>query len=135
MKTTQSYYVAQKKGKRTGSAVDKRIRSTKSKELSNTSNFINSTFEMQSFVSTHKKKQSNFSSTVGSKFDIAHLNKSSLDPGSIKNDDKLGHLLLKSETVLEKYRAKYDTLEKENKRYKRKYQEAMKKIKHLESRN
>jgi hypothetical protein len=44
------------------------MRSHKSKELTNTSNIINSTFEMQSFVSTHKKKQSNFSSTIGSKF-------------------------------------------------------------------
>ena len=77
---------------------------------------------MQSFVSTHKKKQSNFSSTVGSKFDIAHLNKSALDPGSFKNEDKMGSLLLKSETILEKYRARHDALEKENKRYKRKYQ-------------
>ena len=51
---------------------------------------------MQSFVSTHKKKQSNFSSTVGSKFDIAHLNRSALEPGSIKDDDKLGNLLMKS---------------------------------------
>ena len=112
LKTTQSYYVAQKKGKRTGSAIEKRIRSTKSKELSNTSNFINSTFEMQSLVSTHKKKQSNFSSTIGSKFDIGHLNKSALEPGSTKMDDKMGHLLLKSETVLEKYRAKNEALEK-----------------------
>ena len=77
---------------------------------------------MQSFVSTHKKKQSNFSSTVGSKFDMVHLNKSCLDGGSVKGDEKLGTLLLKSEAVLEKYRARYDALEKENKRYKRKYQ-------------
>ena len=44
LKTTQSYYIAQRKGKRTGSAADKRVRSQKSKELNNTSNFINSTF-------------------------------------------------------------------------------------------
>ena len=78
LKTTQSYYIAQRKGKRAGSAIDKKIRSQKSKELNNTSNFINSTFEMQSFISTHKKKKSNFSSTIGSKFDIAHMNKSAL---------------------------------------------------------
>ena len=73
----------------------------KSKELTNTSNFINSTFEMQSFVSTHKKKQSNFSSTVGSKFDVAaHMNKSLLETGYPREEDKLGNLLLKSESVL-----------------------------------
>ena len=65
---------------------------------------------MQSFVSTHKKKQSNFSSTVGSKFDTTHVNKSAIETGGLKCDDKLGHLLLKSETVLEKYKAKYEAL-------------------------
>lgn len=76
LKSTQSYYVAKRKAKRAGSAAEKQLKGNKSKELNNTSNFINSTFEMQSFVSTHKKKQSNFSSTIGSKFDGALLNRS-----------------------------------------------------------
>jgi|JI9StandDraft_1071089.scaffolds.fasta_scaffold976207_1 hypothetical protein len=62
---------------------------------------------MQSYISTHKKKPSNFSSTVGSKFDVTHLNKSILEGDAIKDMDKLGSLLLKSETVLSKYRGKY----------------------------
>lgn len=77
---------------------------------------------MQSFVSTHKKKQSNFSSTIGSKFDIAHLNKSALEEPNSREADKLGNLLMKSEAVLEKYRVRYEALEKESMRYKRKYQ-------------
>ncbi len=100
MKSTHSYYIAYRKGKRTNSAADKKLRGNKSKELTNSSNFINSTFEMQSFISTHKKKQSNFSSTIGSKFDATHLNKSALESDNIKEADRLGTLLLKSETVL-----------------------------------
>lgn len=96
LKSTQTYYIAKRKGKRTGSTADKRLRGSKSKELNYSSNFINSTFEMQSFISTHKKKQSNFSSTVGSKFDGAHLNKSALEGDTMKEMDRLGSLLLKS---------------------------------------
>ncbi len=34
---------------------------------------------MQSFVSTHKKKKSNFSSIIGSKFDLINMNKSAIN--------------------------------------------------------
>lgn len=78
LKSTQSYYIAKRKGKRTGSTAEKHMRGNKSKDLNSASHFINSTFEMQSFISTHKKKQSNFSSTIGSKFDPTHLNKSAI---------------------------------------------------------
>ena len=66
---------------------------------------------MQSFISTHKKKQSNFSSTVGSKFDGVHLNKSVIEADTSKDGDKqLSSLLLKSEAILEKYRTKNEQL-------------------------
>jgi len=56
---------------------------------------------MQSFISTHKKKKSNFSSTVGSKFDMIHLNKSAVNNVEIKDQmGSFGELLLKSETIL-----------------------------------
>lgn len=66
---------------------------------------------MQSFVSTHKKKKSNFSSTIGSKFDMVHLNKSVLNEneGKVKLDP-LEQVLIKSETVLERYRCRYEVL-------------------------
>jgi hypothetical protein len=48
--------------------------------------------------------------------------------------DALSQLLIKSEGVLEQYRNKYDALERENRKYKKKYQDALKKIKHLENR-
>lgn len=41
---------------------------------------------MQSLITTHKKKRSNFSSTIGSKFDIAALNKSAINDMHIKDD-------------------------------------------------
>jgi hypothetical protein len=44
-------------------------------------------------------------------------------------------LLLKSGNVLEQYRVKYQALEAENKKYKKKYHEAMKKIKVLQGKN
>lgn len=114
--------MAKRKAKRGGSAAEKQTKGNKSRDLNNTSNFVNSTFEMQSFVSSHKKKQSNFSSTIGSKFDVAQLNRSGEERDPVGELDRLGHLLLKSETVLERYRAKYEALERESKRYKRKYQ-------------
>ena len=46
-------------------------------------------------------------------------------------EGQLRVLVLKSESVLENYRAKNEVLEQENKLYKRKYQEALKKIRHF----
>jgi hypothetical protein len=102
MKSTHSYYIAHRKEKRSGSAADKQQRS-KSKELTNNSHIIQSTFEMQSLMNTHKKKKSNFSSTIGSKFDLVHFNRSALNPSSNHGEpqvDALTQLLIKSEGVL-----------------------------------
>jgi len=44
MKSTHSYYIAHKRDKRSGSVASKHLKSQKSKELTNTSNLINSTF-------------------------------------------------------------------------------------------
>jgi hypothetical protein len=98
LKSTHSYYISQKRNKRSGSATSKHLRSQKSKELTNVSNIINSTFEMQSFVSTHKKKKSNFSSTIGSKFEALQLNKSVNPHLELRTPDidSFGELLLKS---------------------------------------
>ena len=59
------------------------------------------------------------------------MNKSALEYRGSKDEDQLSSLLMKSETVLEKYRTRYEAVERENKVYKRKYQEALKKIKNL----
>lgn len=128
LKSTHSYYIAHRRGRE-----ERGLKSYKSKETATASNIINSTFEMQSFASTHKKKKSNFSSVVGSKFDLAHLNKSATQHADLRDAPDLQLLLLKSETVLDQYRSRYEALEKENRRYKRKYQDALKKIKHLEN--
>ena len=128
LRSTHSYYIAHRRGRE-----ERGLKSYKSKETATASNIINSTFEMQSFASTHKKKKSNFSSVVGSKFDLAHLNKSATQHADLRDAPDLQLLLLKSETVLDQYRSRYEALEKENRRYKRKYQDALKKIKHLEN--
>jgi hypothetical protein len=131
-RSTHSYYIIQPKAKRSGSATDKHMRSQKSKEITHASNVINSTFEMQSLISTHKKKQSNYSSVVGSHFDMLYLNRSALSPPKPNDhadhadqadqaDHPWGNLLLKSEAVLERYRVKNELLERENRQYKRKY--------------
>lgn len=44
IRSTQSYYILQGRGKRSNSAKDKHVRSHKSKELTNASNLINNTF-------------------------------------------------------------------------------------------
>ena len=90
---------------------------------------------MQSLVSTHKKKQSNYSSVLGSHFDMLYLNRSALSPAKTKENHLWGNLLLKSQAVLERYRSKNEVLERENRQYKRKYREALRKLKHLETRN
>jgi DNA repair ATPase RecN len=77
---------------------------------------------MQSFASTHKKKKSNFSSIIGSKFDLGHLNKSAITHEDLREVDPYHQLLMKSESILDQYQKKYEALEKENKRYKRRYQ-------------
>jgi hypothetical protein len=130
-KSTHSYYLAKRNGKRSGSVTDKYPRSHKSKELTATSNAINSTFEMQSVISSHKKKQSNFESTLGSKLEVQSLMKGVASPERLRLNEQLRVLVFKSESVLEKYKAKNEVLEQENRLYKRKYQEALKKIRHL----
>lgn len=79
LKSTQSYYIAHRKTKR--EPIDKLLKNYKSKEITNCSNPINSTFEMQTFTSTHKKKPSNFSSVAPPKCNQSqsHLNKSSMN--------------------------------------------------------
>ena len=79
---------------------------------------------MQSFLSTHKKKQSNFSSTIGSRYELSKVNRSQVEPGN----EKIDELLFKSECILERYRTKCEALETENKRYKKKYNEAIRKL-------
>lgn len=88
---------------------EKLLKSYKSKEITNASNPINSTFEMQSFASTHKKKTSNFSSIAAPKCDQAqvHVNKSAIHHESTKDCDALNQLLLRSETVLDQYKVRY----------------------------
>ena len=135
MKSTHSYYIAHRKEKRSGSAAEKQQRS-KSKQLANNSHIIQSTFEMQSLMSTHKKKKSNFSSTIGSKFDLSHFNKSALNQTTTQVEtqlDLLSQILIKSEGVLQQYKNKYEALEKQNRKYKKKYQQALKKIRYLEN--
>lgn len=137
MRSTHSYYISQLRNKRSESTASKHMKSHKSREIPNNSQIANSTFEMQSFISTHKKKKSNYSSTIGSKFDLAQLHRSAdehPDSGS-RPKTSMQELLLKSGNVLEHYRVKYQALEAENKKYKKKYHEAMKKIKVLQGKN
>lgn len=104
-KSTHIYYIAPRRTKRSSSVADKHLKSNKSKELPSTSHIFNSTLEMQSFFSTHKKKNSNFSSTIGSRYDVKG-NKSHIE-GS---HEKVDELLFKSECILERYRNKCEAL-------------------------
>ena len=60
---------------------------------------------MQSLFNTHKKKRSNFSSTIGSKFDIAILNKSAINDAQTKEiSEPLSEILLRSGNLLNQYK-------------------------------
>lgn len=77
----------------------------------------------------HRQKKSTFSSTICSKYEHgAQMNKFELN----KSIDSFADILLRTENVLENYKVKCDNLEKENKKYKKKYSDALKKIKGLE---
>jgi hypothetical protein len=67
LKSTHSYYISHHKSKKDHN--DKLLKTFKSKDNTNSSNLINSTFEMQSFATSHKKKASNFSSIAPPKVD------------------------------------------------------------------
>jgi len=95
--------------KRSVSTFDKHIRRHRSKELPNLRHLSHNIREMKGHSSTHKKKESDYTSGLGSKLDLLHFNKHALSSGK-GEEGQLKDLLAMSEAVLWKYQRKNEYL-------------------------
>ncbi|CAM6006456.1 unnamed protein product [Sphagnum balticum] len=112
--------MTQPKVKRTTSVVGRVPKSFGFQDISIKVHF-NNTCDVESLKKGHRKRKSGLSLTMGSKQE------------RISEWEGLGEILGRAEGVLEQYKNRCSILEKENRRYKKKCSQTLKRLKNLES--